>query len=400
MKKVLLLLSLLLSFNYAQQTIRVATYNILNYAGTQRNAYLRTVTQEINADMLIVQEILTQQGVDSFAVSVLQNNYATIPFEDGPDTDNHMFYKADKLDFVAATYLSTTLREIALYIMRENSSNELIYFFSAHLKASQGEENEARRLEEVTVLYNYLIQLSDNTNYMLAGDLNVYYSNEPAYQKLIVADEYERQLFDPIDTPGGWHNSFTYAGIHTQSPRLDDIGDGGSTGGLDDRFDFILISEALIDNYIPGTYTSFGNDGLHFNQNINNGQNNAVDEETADALFYGSDHLPVYCDFSFGPVSALDEVTSSPRQFTLYSNYPNPFNGSTTIHFYLPQTENIEIDLYNSAGSHLGKLFSGSKTAGEHKINISLDHLASGIYYSVFKSESANRHALKMVLIK
>ena len=132
MKKVFLILFILISYNYSQETIRVATYNILNYFGTERTDYLRTVTQEINADIYIVQEMINQTGVDSFAISVLQNNYETISFVDGKDTDNHLFYKPDKFDFIGDSYLSTTLRNVAIYIMRLKSTSELVYFFSAH----------------------------------------------------------------------------------------------------------------------------------------------------------------------------------------------------------------------------------------------------------------------------
>ena len=401
MKKIILLLIVLVNFSICQQTIRVATYNILNYYGTERNEYLRLVTEEIEADIIIVQEIMNQAAVDSFEISVLQGNYETIPFVNGPDTDNHMFYNADKLEFIADSYLGTPLRNIAIYILRENSTNEIIYFFSAHLKASQGEANEIRRLEECTILRNYLNQLSQNINFMLVGDLNFYYSLEPGYQKLIEEDEdYNGHLYDPINMPGTWHNNFSLRSIHTQSSRLEDIGDGGSTGGLDDRFDFILISQALLDNLNPGTYRSFGNDGLHFNLSINNGQNNAVESEVADAIYYGSDHLPVYCDFTFGEATTIEDNGNIPKEFVLYLNHPNPFNGSTTVRFFLPEAGNIKIDLFNSLGAYIRTLSNTYKNAGEHKVNFTLNDLASGIYYYVLQTEKHEKIVGKMLQIK
>ncbi len=69
---------------------------------------------------------------------------------------------------------------------------------------------------------------------------------------------------------------------------------------MDDRFDQLLVSYAFDDgsglSYVPGSYTAYGNDGLHLNQAINDGTNYAVGDTIADALHEASDHIPVYLD--------------------------------------------------------------------------------------------------------
>jgi hypothetical protein len=106
------------------------------------------------------------------------------------------------------------------------------------------------------------------------------------------------RLFDPIDRIGHWHNNSSFADVHTQSPR------SGSYGGMDDRFDWIFVSESVLGetfeiNYIDETYWAVGNDGNHFNQAINDGNNTSVNDAMADALHDASDHLPVIATFSF-----------------------------------------------------------------------------------------------------
>lgn len=61
----------------------------------------------------------------------------------------------------------------------------------------------------------------------------------------------------------------------------------------------ILISRSMQENYAPGSYTTFGNDGMHFGDSINAGTNTAVSAEMANALHAASDHLPVYLDLVF-----------------------------------------------------------------------------------------------------
>ena len=63
----------------------------------------------------------------------------------------------------------------------------------------------------------------------------------------------------------------------------------GSNGGMDSRFDMILMSNARWCrqvNYTTrlGTYEAIGNDGNHFNEPINHGINTVVPATAADKL--------------------------------------------------------------------------------------------------------------------
>ena len=107
-------------------------------------------------------------------------------------------------------------------------------------------------------------------------------------------DNNNGRLFDPIDRIGNWHNNSSYSDVHTQSPRTSSFG-GGANGGMDDRFDWLLVSESILNEtsqmyYIENSYTAFGNDGNHFNDAINSGNNSAVSNEMADALHAASDN--------------------------------------------------------------------------------------------------------------
>ena len=76
---------------------------------------------------------------------------------------------------------------------------------------------------------------------------------------------------------------------------------------MDERFDLILISQTINDDggitLNTSSYTSMGNDGNHNDESVNELPNTAVSTTVADALYYSSDHLPVYADFNFGSPS-------------------------------------------------------------------------------------------------
>jgi hypothetical protein len=81
---------------------------------------------------------------------------------------------------------------------------------------------------------------------LLGGDLNLYTFTEPAYQQLLQVTN-NITFADPANRPGSWSNNPNFVDIFTQSTRTD-FGLGGTAGGFDDRFDFILTSENMLAN--------------------------------------------------------------------------------------------------------------------------------------------------------
>jgi len=291
--------------------LRVVTYNVLNFpgsTGTSRLDDFRTVLEELDPDVLVVQEMLSSSGMNQILNSALNyyapGEYAAGPFVNGPDTDNALYYKVSTVDYVSHQEISTALRNISEYTVRPvgySSSAAEFRVYSLHLKAGSTSSDKTKRLAECTILRDHMNAYPSGQAFMVAGDYNIRASSESAYQKLIgYESDNDGRVLDPINRPGTWHDSYTFADIHTQSPRTTSFG-GGATGGMDDRFDIILVSYALNDgegmDYIPGSYTSYGNDGMHMNQAINNGTNYAVGATIANALHEASDHLPVYADF-------------------------------------------------------------------------------------------------------
>jgi len=83
----------------------------------------------------------------------------------------------------------------------------------------------------------------------------------------------------------------------------------------------------------------------------------------------------------------------------LYSNYPNPFNPSTTISFSLPKEENIELTIYNIKGQKVKTLYSGIAEEGKHTMvwegkDSNGKEVSSGIYFYKLKTNSLNYYLL------
>jgi hypothetical protein len=88
-----------------------------------------------------------------------------------------------------------------------------------------------------------------------------------------------------------------------------------------------------------------------------------------------------------------------PSQFKLEQAYPNPFNPSTTIRFYIPKSEHVKLEIYNNIGQIVETLIDWRMTAGEHIVEFNAGYLSSGIYpYRIEADEFQD--VKKMILIK
>jgi len=404
---VLLALSASIACAQTTDTLRVATYNLLNFPGSdgpQRVPEFRKILRLMNPDVLAVQEMGSQAGVNLFLDDVLEviepGQWSAVPFHDGPDTDNSLFYRTAVTEFVSSHQISTSLRDITEYVLRlpAPDTTVVLRIYSAHLKAGNTEDDATRRLGEATVLRNYLNGLSEGSEFVVVGDFNLYESDEPAYGMLIGEPDNAGRNYDPIDTPGAWHNDPVFASVHTQSTR------GESYGGMDDRFDFLLTSGALFDSiafqYLEGSYTPFGNDGNHFNMSINDGENSAVPDSVADALYNASDHLPVFLDLLVHSASSTRRSVSAPLfSFQLCPNFPNPFNSQTVIRYEIASPGPVRLQVFDLLGRRVATLMDGFQQPGAHAVLFDAAGLASGNYFYSL-STTQTQQVRRMVLAR
>ncbi|MCF8369967.1 MAG: lamin tail domain-containing protein [Bacteroidales bacterium] len=291
-------------------TLRVMYYNLLNFpenGDPDREDDFRIVNRYVQPDIILANEVIGDVGAQALLNNSLNvfgtNHYNKAAFIDGPDTDNMLFYNSNKLALYSQSYIPTGLRNISEYVLYYKSPNlasggdtVFFYFYSAHLKSTEAASDI--RLEEVNEYISWINNLNFTENIFFGGDLNLYTYLEPAYQALI--SQGIQPLNDPLPA-GVWHDDYALRQYHTQSTRTSNIG-GGATGGLDDRFDFILFSDDVLTGvnkvkYLNNSCLAVGNDANHFNAAlIDLPANTSVPDSVNSALYYMSDHLPVICD--------------------------------------------------------------------------------------------------------
>ncbi len=103
--------------------------------------------------------------------------------------------------------------------------------------------------------------------------------------------------------------------------------------------------------------------------------------------------------------SAMNSEQFIPESFALYQNYPNPFNPTTTIRFDLPETRDVRIDIFNSAGRHIRTLVNNDYSAGAYKVVWDARddrgvRVASGMYVYTIRAGQDFRVNRKLLLMK
>ncbi len=109
---------------------------------------------------------------------------------------------------------------------------------------------------------------------------------------------------------------------------------------------------------------------------------------------------------SFGLSTDVAEIANDnlPKEFALGSNYPNPFNPSTTIGFSLPQRSQVDLEIFNILGQkvtilHEGELAAGTYQATWDGTDGKGNNVSTGIYFYRLKAGEFNQ-TRKMLLLK
>jgi hypothetical protein len=98
------------------------------------------------------------------------------------------------------------------------------------------------------------------------------------------------------------------------------------------------------------------------------------------------------------------EATLIPKEFTLFPNYPNPFNPQTVIQYALPHDCEVQITIYNILGQKVRTLVNENQKAGYQRVewdskNDKGIEVASGIYFYRIKAGEFTE-ARKMLILK
>ncbi|MFT7611647.1 MAG: hypothetical protein ACI9J3_000592 [Parvicellaceae bacterium] len=312
--------------------VSIMTHNLLYYGGeapgspptplsvTEKNERLAKIYEHTQPDLLAVNEIVTSLSTygDSLLNGALNVGgvtwYAKAAYDvpSASPLSNMLYYDTRKFVMHSQTTITVPSQRLPnVYKLYYNYPDlailqDTIWLTAVvtHMKAGSSASDLADRDEKSDSIISWIAK-ENIVNYVLLGDLNAQSDVEVGFQNLINHPVFPAaSLNDPINTFGAWNNNAAFANVHTQSTRDSDLGDGGVFGGMDDRYDWIMTSTAMVNGTdritnIPNSYWAVGQDGLRFNGNVISPLNTSVPDSIATALYESSDHLPVIMNLSF-----------------------------------------------------------------------------------------------------
>ena len=79
-------------------------------------------------------------------------------------------------------------------------------------------------------------------------------------------------------------------------------------------------------------------------------------------------------------VSVKKNDPSLPESRLQVENYPNPFNGLTTIEYSIPSSGFVQVTIFSISGKHVKTLYQGNQPAGTYSVSWNSESVSSGIY--------------------
>ncbi len=398
---------------FAQNDIKIMCYNLLLYPEGEMVNRIDTLSKILEfyaPDLLLVQELRSEEGLQNVTqeLNALFGNYKSgtyVPQISNPANnfrlEQNLIFNEAVFELVSEQVIETPYRDVnyfQLSILAQDGtpSTEILHTYVTHLKSSQGSANEQLRLSMVEVLMDHISLLPPASKVIVAGDFNVYSGGEPAYERLLSTNG-TNTLNDPIDMPGWAGSNFPNREIYTQSTRLSSLSDG-SGGGLDDRFDFILLSDQLMNPaarfvYQPESYQALGNNGTCYNQNlIDCTTENNVPSEMLRALYHMSDHLPIVLTLDINELVSADELPILPEQ-PLIEIRPNPASAQMDLFWY--GASPIDLQIFNLQG----KLMRSQQLVAE-KTTIDLLWLPEGLYLAEIRDKNSGVLEVEKLVIQ
>lgn len=395
----------------AQDTIRVLHYNLLVYGTSMascnqtnnnvdlKDQYLNTIIHHTRPDIFTVNELGSgpvgnpSQNVQRILNNVLNTGgrtsfrAATYTNQANQSITNMLFFNGQRFRLHSEQVIAVIERDINLYRLYLNNPAKLavgdttfLNLIVSHFKAGSTADNQQTRASEANAVMSFIESRNLTGNVMFLADFNMKSAYETAFQTLTFHPNNAIRFNDPVAVPGNWFDNPDVARYHTQSTWTSSSG-CFIIGGMDDRFDLILMSNSLMWGthglqYVEGSYHVVGQDGVRLNRSLIEPVNSSAPLAVINALYNMSDHLPVGFQLVTRPT-----ILSSDR---IMHGTPVGFHFNNPVRDYLNLritgfSDMVEVSVYSVTGNLMLALLPQQLYEGA-TLQVDVSHLIPGIY--------------------
>jgi endonuclease/exonuclease/phosphatase family metal-dependent hydrolase len=387
MRKLLLLITFSLTFPglFSQNledlgfgtdnTLEVMSWNIEWFpkSGQTTIDYVIEIIQALDVDVLALQEINEKpmfeqlvNDLDGWDGYWVESEYLSLAY----------LYKPDVIDIIGISEIyANNNREFprAPLVMKMKYSGEEFVIINNHLKCcgdgtlnlNNSWDEETRRYDACNLLEQYIRVFYPEGNVIFLGDLNDVLNDNTVnnvFQTFL--DDTENYLFADIDIAEGSNANWSYPSwpshldhILITNELFDDLENEGSE-----------IKTIKIDDYLDNGWWEYDN-------NV-------------------SDHRPVAIKLNMQSNGVHPGDAAKPSYS--FSNYPNPFSGSTTLVFN-PAPANSSVEIFNSTGQQIQYL---SIPKGQTSVLWDAKDLPDGLYFVKLLVDQDLVSFIKLALVR
>ena len=380
---------------YNENDIRLVSYNTWNEGilDPDRQNQFKRILQAIDPDIISLQEHSDWQQINNIIQSWFPNEewHASWTYGD--------LVVLSRFSIINDAFMNSERTMVALVNTEEELGKNLL-IFNSHLSCCDNNEDRQRQVDEFAAEWRDWrvhgqgpFDLDYGTPFVHVGDFN-FVGYRQQVETIRVGDIEDEVEFGSDYLPDWDSTVITVPFLRHTNIRMGYTWRKDASSFNPGKLDYIFYSDATIDTgnqYILNTLcmdeSILENYGLQFN-------------DTQEA----SDHLPLVFDISNSHNVGVQENEIIPKELILYPIYPNPFNVSSQIRFYLKYSTKIKLSIYDLKGLRVKTIFSGKKSNGFHSLNwYGRDDygysVGSGIYFILIQSEK-QYEAQKVMLLK
>lgn len=132
-----------------------------------------------------------------------------------------------------------------------------------------------------------------------------------------------------------------------------------------------------IERNVDGTWKNIGFVAGHGNSNSTKNYEYIDNPTLAGTYSYRLKQVDNDGTYEYSNVVEIDIVVNS---YTLFQNFPNPFNPETTIKYEIKNSGNVALKVYDILGNEVAILVNEHQTAGIYYMGFDASFLTSGVY--------------------
>jgi len=278
------------------------------------------------------------------------------------------------------------------YLYLTNLTNQTKYYFQVTTLDSSGKESDFSNLEEILVNYSIpgseLIENGDFSDGSFNWELTLD-NNASANGLVNDLGEYEINISnsgDDIDD------------IRLVQENIPLLQENKYVLEFDAYSDVSRIIDIKIENSDP-PYENYSQTGPIIIGNLNGHfkiefkMQSLSDYSCRLVLSCGTNNSNLYFDsfsLSDSTLTDMNRIKIIRDSYALFNNYPNPFNPTTTISYFVPEPCSIKISIYNLLGEVVQISENNFINYGLHNYEFDASKLSSGVYFYSLEANSIN----------